>query len=65
MSWGWRAAFLLSAVLVIFGLWIRVTLEETPVFKAIEARGDRPTAPIREVFQHEWRALVLARPMAR
>src|SRR6185503_12633052 len=60
MAWGWRVAFLLSAALVVFGLWIRVKLEETPVFKAIEARGDRPTAPVREVFQQEWRALVPA-----
>jgi MFS family permease len=60
MSWGWRVAFLLSAVLVLFGLWIRARLEETPVFKAIEARGDRPTAPISEVFRTEWRGLVPA-----
>ena len=32
-SGGWRIAFLLSAVLVLFGLWIRLRLEETPVFK--------------------------------
>jgi MFS family permease len=60
LSWGWRLAFLLSAVLVVFGLWIRVKLEETPVFKAIEARGDRPTAPVSEVFGHERHALVPA-----
>jgi MFS family permease len=60
LLWGWRLAFLLSAVLVAVGLWIRVTLEETPVFKAIEARGDRPTAPVREVFRTEIRALVPA-----
>jgi MFS family permease len=60
LSWGWRVAFLLSAALVAFGLWIRVTLEETPVFKAIEARGDRPTAPVGEVFKTETRALVAA-----
>ena len=29
-SWGWRVAFLLSALLVAFGLWIRLKLEETP-----------------------------------
>ncbi|MFI6099719.1 MFS transporter [Lentzea sp. NPDC051213] len=60
MSWGWRVAFLLSAVLVIFGLWIRVKLEETPVFKAIEERGDRPVAPISEVFRTQTRPLVAA-----
>jgi MFS family permease len=58
IGWGWRLAFLLSAVLIAFGLWIRVRLEETPVFKALEAQGDRPSAPISEVFKHEKRALV-------
>jgi MFS family permease len=63
-SWGWRVAFLLSAVLVAFGLWIRLRLEETPVFKAIAAHGDRPEAPVRELFRDEKRALfagILAR----
>jgi MFS family permease len=60
LSWGWRLAFLLSAALVAFGLWIRVTLEETPVFKTIEARGDRATAPVSEIFRTEARALVSA-----
>lgn len=38
-AWGWRVAFLLSAVLVLFGLWIRLKLEDTPVFKAVEKTG--------------------------
>ena len=41
-SWGWRVAFLLSAVLVAFGLWIRLKLEETPVFRQIAERGEAP-----------------------
>jgi MFS family permease len=60
LSWGWRVAFLLSAVLVAFGLWIRLKLEETPVFKEIQERGDRPTAPISEVFRTQRRPLVAA-----
>jgi len=60
LSWGWRVAFLLSAVLVAFGLWIRLKLEETPVFKAIQESGDRPTAPISEVFRTQRRPLVAA-----
>ncbi|ALG05815.1 MFS transporter [Kibdelosporangium phytohabitans] len=58
IGWGWRLAFLLSAVLIAFGLWIRVRLEETPVFKAIEAKGARPSAPISEVFRDERRGLL-------
>lgn len=57
-SWGWRIAFLLSAVLVAFGLWIRLRLEETPVFKQIAQRKDRPQAPVSEVMRTERRALV-------
>lgn len=60
VSWGWRVAFLLSGVLVVFGLWIRTKLEETPVFKAMEAEQTRPTAPIREVFTTHPRALMAA-----
>jgi metabolite-proton symporter len=37
-AWGWRIPFLLSAVLVIIGLWVRLQLEESPVFK--EARDE-------------------------
>ncbi|GGZ46277.1 MFS transporter [Streptomyces bluensis] len=59
-SWGWRVAFLLSGVLVAFGLWIRAKLEETPVFKAMEAEQSRPEAPIREVFTTQPRALTAA-----
>ncbi|MFD5751366.1 MFS transporter [Streptomyces sp. NPDC127033] len=60
MSWGWRVAFLLSGVLVVFGLWIRTKLEETPVFLAMEAAEKRPEAPIREVFTTHPRALAAA-----
>ncbi|WP_409495241.1 MFS transporter [Amycolatopsis sp. cmx-11-12] len=59
-SWGWRIAFLLSGALVGFGLWIRLKLEETPVFKQIQERGERSSAPISEVFHTERRALIAA-----
>lgn len=57
---GWRIAFLASAVLVAFGLWIRLKLEDTPVFRAIEASGDRPAAPISELLRTEFRGLAAA-----
>ncbi|UVJ39666.1 MFS transporter [Arthrobacter sp. CJ23] len=60
LSWGWRVAFLASALLVVFGLLIRLKLEETPVFKAIQAHGDRPKAPIKEVFTTQPKALIAA-----
>ncbi|MBY4229191.1 MHS family MFS transporter [Rhodococcus fascians] len=57
-SWGWRVAFLFSAVLVGFGLWIRLKLEDTPVFKALQESGERSEAPISELFKTELRPLV-------
>ncbi|MDQ0209534.1 MFS transporter [Arthrobacter bambusae] len=60
ISFGWRIAFLVSAVLVGFGLWIRLKLEDTPIFKAIEAHGEQSNAPVREVFSKELRPLVAA-----
>jgi len=59
-DWGWRLAFLLSAVLIGFGLWIRLKLEDTPVFKALQETGNRPEAPIRDVFTQQTRPLIAA-----
>jgi len=57
-AWGWRIPFLLSAVLVLIGLYVRLSVEESPVFKAAQARAAERTAagatasmPIVEVFR--------------
>ena len=47
-------------MLVAFGLWIRLKLEDTPVFLAIKESGERPKAPIKEVFATQKRALLAA-----
>ncbi|MGV9860104.1 MFS transporter [Gordonia sp. NPDC003425] len=59
-SWGWRIAFLLSAVLVAFGLWIRLRLEDTPVFQALQESEDRAEAPVSEVFRTQGTSLLSA-----
>jgi metabolite-proton symporter len=46
LAWGWRVPFLLSAVLVAVGYWVRVSLAESPLFrKALEDAG-QPKAPV-------------------
>ncbi|QWZ08223.1 MHS family MFS transporter [Nocardioides panacis] len=55
-AWGWRIPFLLSAVLVFVGLWVRFTLEESPVFAEAaneigEKKQDANHIPILEVFR--------------
>jgi metabolite-proton symporter len=64
LSWGWRIPFLLSAVLVVIGLWIRLAVAESPVFLAAqrkaEERGVAEKAPIVQVFKHSWRQVLIA-----
>ncbi|MFN3865279.1 MAG: MFS transporter [Demequina sp.] len=50
-TWGWRIPFLLSGVLVLIGLYMRVSLEETPVFKQMQLSNDKVKVPLVEVFK--------------
>ncbi len=59
-SWGWRVPFLLSIVLVGVGLYVRLSVEESPVFRALRAESARSSSPIVEVFRERPRALVVA-----
>lgn len=60
LAWGWRVAFLASAVLVAAGLIIRLKLEETPVFEDLQARGKVSQTPITEIFRFHRRPLLAA-----
>ncbi|MEG0381586.1 MAG: MFS transporter, partial [Kurthia sp.] len=60
VSWGWRIPFLFSAFLVIFGLWIRKGIDETPSFKEVQKSGDIPKLPIVETLRHHWREVLIA-----
>ncbi|MGT2431595.1 MFS transporter [Cupriavidus basilensis] len=59
-AWGWRIPFLSSVLLVVFGLWLRKGVEETPLFREMEARKSTARTPIKEVFVDHWRRLLLA-----
>ncbi len=58
LAWGWRAAFMLSLLLVAFGLYIRHQLDETPVFQRLMEQGEAPKAPVTEVFRTAGRPLL-------
>src|SRR5262245_54549144 len=49
-DWGWRVPFIISLLLVAIAIYIRLSLQETPVFKAIKAKGQTTTNPWREAF---------------
>jgi metabolite-proton symporter len=60
LSWGWRVPFLLSGLLVIVGLWIRLTIAESPLFQAVEAEDTKARTPIVEVLRTYPRQVLLA-----
>ena len=59
-SWGWRVPFLLSGVLVIVGLWIRLTISESPLFRELEVSDKKVRAPIVDVVRLYPKQVLLA-----
>ncbi len=53
-SWGWRVPFLVSAVLVALGLYVRLKIAETPAFRAAIERRERVRVPIAALLAHHW-----------
>ncbi|KPI12859.1 major facilitator superfamily MFS_1 [Actinobacteria bacterium OV450] len=62
LAWGWRVPFLLSGVLVVLGLWIRLSVSESPVFLAAQAarEGHKDVAPVVQVFRRSMRQVLTA-----
>ncbi|MFE9424685.1 MFS transporter [Kitasatospora sp. NPDC006697] len=64
LAWGWRIPFLLSAVLVAVGLWIRLSVDESPLFKQALARAEQreraEQPPMVAVLRHHWRDILVA-----
>jgi MFS family permease len=58
-DWGWRIPFLLSIVLLAVSIWIRMRLNESPVFLRMKAEGKHSTRPLTEAFG-QWSNLKIA-----
>jgi len=58
-SFGWRIPFLASALLVLVGLYVRLTITETPVFQQAVQRDERVSVPVFTVFAVHTRILVM------
>ncbi|QII85374.1 MHS family MFS transporter [Bordetella hinzii] len=59
VSWGWRVPFLISAVLLVVGYFIRVGVNESPDFAQVLARQERAEVPAKEVLRTAWRTVLL------
>ena len=49
-SWGWRLPFFASAILLLVSLWIRLQLNESPVYQKMKADGKTSKSPLKEAF---------------
>lgn len=58
-EWGWRIPFIASIILVIIGLWVRLSISETPEFKKAVEHAERVKVPLIDVFAKYPRALFL------
>lgn len=58
-EWGWRIPFLLSAILLIVSIWIRLKLNESPLFQQMVAEGKNSKRPLSEAFG-QWSNLKIA-----
>jgi MFS family permease len=59
IAWGWRLPFLVSAVLVIVGLIIRLTIAESPAFAAAREKKELVKLPIKEAFRRHPKEIFL------
>jgi len=57
-AWGWRIPFLVSVLLLAASVWIRMSMEESPVFRQMKAEGRGSRKPLREAFG-QWSNLKL------
>lgn len=63
LAWGWRIPFLLSAILVFLGLWIRKGIDETPDFKEMKQSGKVIKSPLKVTLKNHWPEVLMAAGM--
>lgn len=59
LAWGWRVAFLISAILVLVGLYIRLKIMETPAFSRVQATNKVAPVPVVELFRTHTKNTIL------
>ncbi len=59
LSWGWRIPFIASIILIAVGLWVRLSITETPAFQKAIDKHERVEVPVMELFRSHKRSLFL------
>lgn len=60
LAWGWRIPFILGLLIGFVGLYIRLHLDESPIYKAAKAGGFLSATPLRDTIIKHWRELLMA-----
>jgi MHS family proline/betaine transporter-like MFS transporter len=58
LAWGWRIPFLLSLPLGLFGLYLRLKLDESIEYQEMAKENAKESAPLRATLQHDWRSIL-------
>jgi len=58
LAWGWRIPFLLAGPLGLVGLYLRLKLEDTPLFREVAANKEIEKSPLRTVVRTQWKAIL-------
>ncbi|MFI5615363.1 MFS transporter [Amycolatopsis sp. NPDC051903] len=64
LSWGWRLPFLIAAPLALIGLYVRLKLDETPVFEELKALGKVADKPLRAAGKRDLKPVLLTLAIA-
>lgn len=59
VEWGWRVPFVMSALLVLVGLYVRLKVEETPMFRESTHTRASTQGPLAAAVKHQWREILL------
>jgi MFS family permease len=59
-DWAWRIPFLISLILVIFSIYIRLKLKESPLYAKLKAEGKTSKSPIKDIGSKNWGLIALA-----
>ena len=60
VSWGWRIPFIAGLFIGLVGLYIRMHLSESPIYKAAKAKGFLSRTPLKDTILVYWRELLMA-----
>lgn len=60
LAWGWRVPFLASIFLIAIGMYVRLTILETPTFRQLVSENRVARQPVLEVIRENWREILLS-----